>query len=162
MRRLSLLTATFTFILTLAGAATAQAQVITLTANLSGVNETPAPGLLSGSFGVATVTLNQGTRTVSWVIDVYNLPSGINNAHFHVGGPGVAGPVVVNVPFTANQSNDFRLSGSATALSFERPDQGIRSWDDFLQALTGGQTYLNVHTVVNGGGEIRGQVIRVP
>jgi hypothetical protein len=43
-----------------------------------------------------------------------------------------------------------------------RPDQGIRSWDDFLQSLIGGQTYLNIHSQVFGGGEIRGQVIRVP
>ncbi len=64
-----------------------------------------------------------------------------------------------------NVSNDFNLSGSANA-SFAgftlRPDQGIRSWDDFMQSLMGGQMYLNVHSAVNAGGEIRGQVNRVP
>lgn len=142
-------------------ASPAQAQVIRFTSTLSGGNEAPAL-ILTGAFATATVELNTNTQTVSWVIDIFNLPSGITNAHFHVGGPGIAGPTVVNIPFTANQSNDFRLSGSAGEAQLNvRADQGIRSWEDFLQALTGGQTYLNIHTAVNGGGEIRGQVIRV-
>jgi hypothetical protein len=148
-------------IIVMGTASQAQAQIIRFTATLDGSKETPP--VLTGSFATAEVELNVGTQTVSWVIDIWNLPSGINNAHFHVGGPGVAGPTVVNIPFTAGQSNDFRLSGSATAANLNvRGDQGIRSWDDFLQGLIGGQMYLNIHTAVNGGGEIRGQVIRVP
>ena len=139
----------------------AQAETIRFTALLSGGNEAPAL-ILTGAFATATVELDTNTQTVSWVIDVFNLPSGINNAHFHVGGPGIAGPTVVNIPFTANQSNDFRLSGSATSANLNvRADQGIRSWDDFIQSLVGEQMYLNIHTTVNGGGEIRGQVLRV-
>jgi hypothetical protein len=143
--------------------ATAQAQTLRFTATLTGGNETPI--ILTGAFGNASVTLDVATSTVTWSIDVFNLPSGINNAHFHVGPVGIAGPTVVNIPFTANQSNDFNLSGSATVgtnLFNARGDQGIRSWDDFIQSLQGGQVYLNVHTNVNGGGEIRGQVLRAP
>jgi hypothetical protein len=90
------------------------------------------------------------------------MPSGTNNAHFHVGGPGVAGPTVVNIPFPAGISNDYRLTGSANALSNTRPDQGIRSVDDFIQAMVGGQVYVNIHSAVNGGGEIRGQLRVAP
>jgi hypothetical protein len=140
--------------------APAQAETIRFTALLSGGNETPV--ILTGAFATATVELDTTSQTVSWVIDVFNLPSGINNAHFHVAGVGIAGPTVVNIPFTANQSNDFRLSGSATSANLNvRAEQGIRSWDDFMQSLVGEQTYLNIHTTVNGGGEIRGQVLRV-
>jgi hypothetical protein len=143
-------------------ASPAQAEIIRFTSTLHGGNEAPAL-ILTGAFATARVELNTDTQTVSWVIDVFNLPSGINNAHFHVGAPGIAGPTVVNIAFTPNQSNDFTLSGSATSANLNvRGDQGIRSWDDFMQALTGGQMYLNIHTAVNGGGEIRGQVIRVP
>ena len=100
---------------------------------------------------------------MTWNIDVFNMPSGTNNAHFHVGGPGVAGPTVVNIRVPAEISNDFNLSGSATAANLNvRADQGIRSWDDFMQSLLGGQMYLNIHSAVNAGGEIRGQVISVP
>jgi hypothetical protein len=159
MRRVVLMAAAAVVVMGLASPA--QAQTIRFTSVLSGGNETPA--VLTGAFATASVTLNTASQTVSWVIDIFNLPSGINNAHFHVGAPGIAGPTVVNIPFTANLSNDFQLSGSATSANLNvRGDQGIRSWDDFMQALTGGQMYLNIHTSVNGGGEIRGQVIRVP
>ena len=161
MRRVLMAVVVALVVFGLAGAA--QAQTIQLTATLSGNNETPGPGVLTGAYGQATVTLDVATQTVSWVIDVWNMPSGTNNAHFHVGGPGLAGPTVVNIAFPAGISNDYRLTGSATAANLMvRGDQGIRSWDDFLQSLLGGQTYINIHSVVNPGGEIRGQVLRVP
>jgi hypothetical protein len=159
MRRVVMMMAVALFV---GAVGTAQAQTIRLAATLTGNNETPAPGVTTGAFGTATVTVELATQTVTWSIDVFNMPSGTNNAHFHVGGPGVAGPTVVNVAFPAGISNDFNLSGSATATNLlVRGDQGIRSWEDFLQALIGGQTYLNIHSVVNPGGEIRGQVLRV-
>ena len=148
------------FVLGTAG--TAQAQVVNFTALLSGNNETPAPGVLTGAWGSAVVTADGSTGTVTWDIQVWNMPSGTNNAHFHVGGAGVAGPTVINIPFPANISNDYRLTGSATALSAARPDQGIRTMEDFIQSLVGGQIYLNIHSAVNAGGEIRGQVLVRP
>jgi len=158
MRRVVLTAAVAMFVMGLA--ASANAEIIRFRATLTGSAEIPV--VLTGAFATATVTLDTDTKTVSWNIDVWNLPSGINAAHFHVGPPGVAGPTVVNIPFPATASNDFNLSGSATtATAGLRPDQGIRSWDDFLQSLTGGTIYLNIHTQVFGGGEIRGQVIRI-
>jgi hypothetical protein len=41
-----------------------------------------------------------------------------------------------------------------------RTAQGIGSWDDFVQALSLGNIYVNVHRTNNPGGELRGQVIR--
>ena len=144
-------------------AATAQAQRITLTAELSGANETPAPGILTGAYGFAVVVVDVGAASVSWTVDVFNMPSGTNNAHIHVGGPGIAGPTVINIPFPSGISNDYRLSGSATtATAGLRPDQGLRSWEDVLQSIVGGQTYVNIHSSVNPGGEIRGQLRVAP
>jgi hypothetical protein len=160
MRRVLMMIVVSVFVFGMAGRA--DAQIVNLTATLSGDQETPAPGVLTGAFGSARVTVDRASGTVTWDIDIWNLPSGINNAHFHVGGPGVAGPTVVNIPFAANQSNDFKLTGSATSASSLRGDQGIRSWEDFLQSLVGGQVYINIHTAVFGGGEIRGQVVPVP
>jgi hypothetical protein len=161
MRRVLTTMAAALLVVTMAGAA--QAQTVNFTATLSGANETPAPGVTTGAFGSATVTWDATTQTLNWIIDVWNMPSGTNNAHFHVGGPGVAGPTVVNIAFPPGISNDFRLTGSATATNLlPRADQGIRSWDDFGQSLLGGQIYINVHSANNPGGEVRGQVIRVP
>lgn len=139
--------------------AQAQAQTYTFTAALSGSNEVPA--VLTGAGGTATVTLDTTADTVSWVIDVYNLPSGVTAGHIHVGGVGLAGPTIINFTVVANTSNDFRITGSAGPSNVNaRAAQGINSWDDVEQALLTGQTYVNIHTQVNGGGEIRGQLVR--
>jgi hypothetical protein len=159
MRRVTIVVAAFVLILSMTGQA--DAQTVRFTATLSGGSETP--GIVTGAFGIADVTWDVGSQTLSWIIDVFNMPSGTTNAHFHVGGPGVAGPTVVNVAFPAQVSNDYRLTGSATAANLlARNDQGIRSWQDLEQSLFGGQLYINIHSTVNPGGEIRGQVVRVP
>ena len=143
-----------------AGVASAEAQTMNFTALLSGGNE--VPGVVSGSGGTATISLNTATKAVTYRIDVYNMPSGTTQAHFHVGAPGVSGPVVVNFTVVTNISNDFAITGTATAADLvPRVAQGIGSWDDFIQALTLGQVYANVHSTEQPGGEIRGQVLLV-
>lgn len=159
MRRVCLL-ASAAFLLLVASAVQAQAQTINFTAALSGGNETP--GVVTGSGGTATISLNTATNVVTYRIDVYNLPTGATIGHFHVGAPGVSGPTVVNFTVPANISNDFAITGTASATELNpRPAQGINSWDDFIQALLLGQIYANVHSTANPGGEIRGQVIRI-
>jgi hypothetical protein len=93
-------------VLVMGVAAAAEAQTTRFTANLSGASETPA--VVTGAWGVADVTWDEASQTLSWIIDVYNMPSGTNNAHFHVAGPGVAGPTVVNIAFPSQISNDYR------------------------------------------------------
>ena len=106
---------------------------------------------LTGAFGDATVTLDTGDADRDLDHRRLQLPSGINNAHFHVGGPGVARADGGEHPVPGRTSRTTsNLSGSATAANLlVRADQGIRSWDDFLQALLGGQIYLNIHSTVN-------------
>ena len=158
MKRVLTIGAAALMVVALAGSAAAQ--TVAMTATLNGSNEAPSK-IVTGAFGTATVTYDPSTQNVSWVIDVFNMPSGINNAHFHTGGTDVAGPVTVNIAFPAQASNDFRLTGSAgPAALIARPEQGVRSWEDFVQSLLGGQVYINLHSNNNPGGEIRGQVIR--
>lgn len=133
---------------------------IVFTAALSGANEAP-PVAATGAGGTATIVYNPAAQEVSYRIDVYNLPTGVTAAHFHAGGPGVSGPVVVNFTVVANTSNDFAIVGTARAADVvARAAQGVNSWDDFIQALTLGQIYINVHSQANPGGELRGQVVR--
>lgn len=158
MRRLSLALAGL-FVLALS--AQAQAQTINFTAALSGGNE--VPGVVTGAVGTGTVSLNLATQVVTYRIDVYNMPVGTTASHFHIGAAGVNGPVVVNFTVVAGISNDYAISGTASASDLTaRAAQGINSWEDFIQALLLGNIYMNVHSTANGGGEIRGQVIRVP
>jgi hypothetical protein len=139
--------------------AQADAQTIVYTATLSGSNEAP-PVPATGAGGFATVTVNVAAQTINWVVDVYNFPSGVTAAHIHVGGAGVAGPVVVNFAVPTSASNDFRISGSARASDVvARQPQGVNTFEDLVQALATGHAYVNVHSQVNGGGEIRGQLV---
>jgi CHRD domain len=152
-----------TFVLTAGliavGAGPASAQTFTLTAQLNGANETPA-ALNTGAFGTATVTVDMNARTVTYRVDVFNLPSGVTASHIHVGAAGTGGPVVVNFAPPVPASNDFAFSGTVKDTEFLlRPDQGIRSADDMFQAIIGGNAYVNVHSAVNPGGEIRGQLV---
>lgn len=145
--------------LVLGSSLSATAQTIHLTAVLSGANETPAPGLLTGGAGSAEVYVNLATKKLHYEVKVFNIPTVATAGHFHVGGPGLAGPVVVNLN-PPRVGGDFVLEGDATAANLTvRAEQGINEWDDFIQALVGGQVYVNIHTTTNPGGEIRGQMI---
>jgi hypothetical protein len=144
---------------TLLFSAQAQAQITVYTATLSGSNEAP-PVAATGAGGFATVTVNMTTQTIEWVVDVYNFPSGVTAAHIHAGGAGVAGPVVINFTVPTNASNDFRISGSARASDVvARQPQGVNTFEDLVQAIVTGHAYVNVHSQVNPGGEIRGQLV---
>jgi hypothetical protein len=139
--------------------AAASAQTVELGTQMGGANETPAPGVLTGSAGTAQVFVNMATQAVTYRVEVFNLPSGAVGGHFHVGGPGLAGPIVVDLAPPANISNDFVLTGTVNASALRpRAEQGIRTWEDFIQALVGGQVYVNIHSAVFPGGEIRGQL----
>jgi len=141
-------------------AAPASAQSFTLTANLSGAGEatTTANGINTGAFGDCSIVVDLGAQTVSYSVRVFNLPSGVTASHIHVGAEKTAGPVVVNFAPPVPASNDFGFSGVVKFSDFVlRPDQGIRSSEDMVQAILGGNSYCNVHSTVNPGGEIRGQ-----
>ncbi|HYB97116.1 MAG TPA: CHRD domain-containing protein [Vicinamibacterales bacterium] len=142
--------------------AQAQAQTVTFTASLSGGNE--VPGVLTGSAGSATVTWNAATSAGTYRVDVFNMPVGTTAAHIHVGAIGVSGPVVINFTVPAGGiSNDYGLTGTFGCSDVVvRAAQGINSCEDFVQALMLGNTYVNVHSTANPGGEIRGQLTRVP
>jgi hypothetical protein len=104
------------------------------------------PPTTSNSFGVGFYTFDTQTKSLCWSIS-YNpadLSSAENNAHIHgPASPGVDGVIVIGLPL-----------GS--------PKQGCQAIDAPTEAaLKKGQLYVNIHTVNNTGGEIRGQIIPV-
>jgi CHRD domain len=138
-------------------AVSADAQTMTLTAQLHGGEENPA--IITGSHGNATVTIDRDAQRITYRVNVYNLPTGVTASHIHVGPIGVNGPIIFNFNVTATVSNDFGYSGVVTAADLQpRPANGINSFEDAVMAIASGVTYVNVHTQANGGGEIRGQL----
>ena len=109
------------------------------------------------------MTWNTATKTGTYRVDVYNMPVGTTASHIHAGAVGAGGPVIINFTVPAGGiSNDYALSGTFALhrrARCARP-QGINSCEDFEQALLLDNTYVNVHSTANPGGEIRGQLIR--
>jgi len=137
--------------------AAASAQVVTVTAQLTGAEENP--GVLTGAHGNATITIDRAAQKITYRVNVYNLPSGLTASHIHVGPAGQNGPIIFNFAVTQNVSNDFAIIGEVTAADLvPRATQGINSFDDAIMAIASGTAYVNVHSQVNPGGEVRGQL----
>jgi hypothetical protein len=102
-----------------------------------------APPTASAGSGTALVTLNQGQGEVCWDISVTDLTSPVILAHIHSGTAGTNGPVVVDFMEPVNG-----LAGcvSADAGLIKQIRQHPASY------------YVNVHTTMFPGGEVRGQL----
>jgi hypothetical protein len=142
-------------------AATASAQVVRMTAALTGGEENPA--ILTGAVGTAEVTVDTENRELVVALRLFNLPAASTAGHIHVAPRGVNGPVVIDFPIPAGETGDMTLNfrvgrGQLRA----RSDIGINTIDDAIQAIVGGGAYVNIHTTKNPGGEIRGQLTVAP
>ena len=117
-----------------------------ITANLKARFEVPKPqGVKVGATGLFTgraVELANDRARLTWRLTFSKLTGRAIAAHIHSGKVGKAGPVMVAL--CGPCSNGQR--GTAT-MSHRQ-----------LRAIELGRTYVNVHTVKNAGGEIRGQV----
>jgi hypothetical protein len=122
------------------------AQLSSFTAVINSGQEPPPNTNNSPAQGVALVTFDSGTGELCFSITFEDdkLTSPETNAHFHAPAPpGVNAGVIVQLPTPGNPKN-----GCVTpSLSHE-----------LIHALFAGLWYINIHTVNNPGGEIRGQV----
>jgi hypothetical protein len=141
-----------------AGAVSAQNAVI-LRATLNGGEETPA-AVLSGAVATAEVAVDSVNEEIAVQMRVFNLPTGSTASHIHIAPKGVTGPVVIDFPIGRGVTGDFTLNFRVhDGPAFHaRPEIGINTFADALQAIAGGQAYVNIHTTAFPGGEIRGQL----
>ena len=138
-------------LLTLALAPTVMAAE-TFTAELSGENSVP-PLDVEGT-GEATVTISDDGQTVSWDVTYSGLTGAPAAGHIHIGAAGANGPVLI--PFA--EVTETGTSGSFAAADYQTGDGLPADWDGALAAIRDGNTYVNIHTEANPGGEIRGQL----
>ena len=128
-----------------------------LGAELSGANEVP-PVTTEGT-GFAALTINAAQTTVDFTLLTYGLVD-TTQAHIHIGPPGVNGPVAVflfGFADPAVTSDGILAQGSFTEADLI-PTPGVfdGTMDSLLDHLRAGTAYVNVHTVENPPGEIRG------
>jgi len=151
----------------LISATPSSAQVVNMTATLGGAEETTATpgvlGLLTGAVGTATVSVDATNEEVAVQLNLFNFATGTSAGHIHVGPRGVAGPVVLNFPIPTGRTGDLPLSFRLGVAAFvARPEIGINTMSDLIQAIVGGGAYVNIHTSQYPAGEIRGQLVPVP
>lgn len=144
---------------------------VTLAVAASGNQEVPP--VVTAAAGSGSISINATGTEISYnfgyadVVDVLQ-------AHVHVGIPGSNGgpalflcatdaeaPVAVPGTIAAPQQCPaalVMLEGTATAADFVAVPGAAATYQDFVAALLEGDTYINVHTTANMGGEIRGQI----
>ncbi|WP_414660239.1 CHRD domain-containing protein [Horticoccus sp. 23ND18S-11] len=120
----------------------AQEQAAFPALNLSGLNDT----------GAAIMLYDPATHTIRLRLSLYNFNNPFTNSHFHAQIPGLSGPVVVNLGTNSNAGGYSSANGHISG-TFDIPMTGA----DPIAVLTGG-LYLNFHSQVFTGGELRGQV----
>ena len=122
------------------------------------------PAVDTTAFGFAEVQLSEDNNTLSFEVVVCNIANVIAS-HIHVGAAGTNGPVVLpffgsSSPFNSTRGCGTLAEGTRTSANLvARPEAGINTWTDFINALIAGNSYVNVHTTAHTGGEIRGQLV---
>jgi hypothetical protein len=121
---------------------------------MNGANERPNP-VVTTSTGTATYTVNGSN--IDYVINVTGMTN-VRAAHIHIGTSGKAGNILVTLfggPTTG------AITGELVRGTITDANSPI-SIPDLLHLMQEGNTYTNVHTDANTGGEIRGQIVPVP
>ena len=116
------------------------------TTTLGTAEESPPPtGVPAGAGGTATWVFDDETSTLSYTLSVQNLSGAPTFGHLHAGQPNVAGPIVVGLPV---------IPGSPTATV----SGSIVLTNEAVLDLFNENLYVNLHTALNQGGEVRGQI----
>jgi hypothetical protein len=118
---------------------------------LNGANEVP-PVVTAGS-GTGWVTITADNATITYHVQYSGLSGPATAAHIHTGAAGVAGGVIL--PLAVGPSP---MDGTLTAANFSASG-AITTYAEAVAAIKAGNTYINVHTAANPGGEIRGQIL---
>lgn len=136
-------------------------------AALNGYAEVPALSTsASGDFQAQI-----GSGSISYTLSYNGIDSGVLFAHIHLGRPGTNGGVSAFLcsnspaptPVPACPSNGGTVSGVIEPGDVIGPaGQGITAgeFDELVEAIMAGATYVNVHSNTFPSGEVRGQIRR--
>jgi hypothetical protein len=141
-------------------------QTATFTAQLSPGNEVPPVVNVefTGS-GVATITLEANkdssgvitSATATFQVTLTGFPNGtsVTGAHIHRGNAGVAGDIVID---TGLNPGEVVLNNGTGSFS----KAGVAVTSTIAQEILNGPSgfYFNVHSILNGTGMARGQLVR--
>jgi hypothetical protein len=137
-------------------------------ADLDGFEEVPPVSTSGGGRFDAELFAEHGE--LAYKLTYSRLESPVAQSHIHFGQAGVNGGITVFLCTNLDNGPDGtqgcpegggEVSGTITADDVIGPEaQGISPGEfaELLEAMLNRSTYVNVHTVEHGGGEIRGEV----
>lgn len=129
---------------------------ITYAAELRPGNEVPPVN--STAYGSAFVTFDPINSTIAWEAHA----NGIANAslsHIHRATAGVNGPVIINFATSSAQIAGGRTSGAGPITAFQSANLQPADLTALASAATAAGYYVNIHSSLAPGGEVRGQLV---
>jgi hypothetical protein len=126
------------------------------TVQLSALNEVPAiTNVESTARGTAVVTVDSAKNTIDFNVSLNSFPAGsvVNIAHIHAAAAGANAGVLLSTGLTAGTVTLTNGSGTFSFLQVQATAAQVTQ----ILANPAGH-YFNVHTALNGGGAIRGQL----
>jgi hypothetical protein len=133
-------------------------------------------GTTTASTGAFSATLDTVTNLFTYTVTYTGLSSNVTLGHIHgpftVGGTTNTAGVILNFDPTVNTNlpstavfvkgaTSGNAAGSVTLTSAVNLSTTVNG-DSLKKLLLAGKTYANIHTSLNGGGEIRGQIAITP
>lgn len=144
-------------------AVTPVSKIVTFRATLNAASEVP-PNASTGT-GSFTATLDTATNIFTYDFTFTGLTSNVNNGHIH--GPSIAtltGGTTINFNTLPGAQFSFGLTAGTghgvSVLTTATQITATMNGDSLKKLLFAGLTYVNIHTTQNGGGEIRGQILK--
>jgi hypothetical protein len=139
----------FLFAGLLSCAVTARANLTVFEANLDGAQEVPPTASTATGFG--KVVLNDVTDTIT-----------VDESWSGLDGPAIASHIHSPAAAGSNAPVAFPFTGVPAATSGSIPQQIFSVTAAEIANLEAGLDYMNIHSTIFPGGEIRGQLLRVP
>jgi hypothetical protein len=140
-------------------------KLVTFTATMTFGAEVPTPTVASTGSGTFTATLDTSTNIFTYDLTFTGLTAGAVAGHIH--GPATttqAAGTTVDFKTLAGATFDVGLTAGkghgVVLLSAANFITTTINGDSLKKLLFAGLTYANIHTSNNGGGEIRGQIIK--
>jgi hypothetical protein len=131
----------------------------TLTATLDGAQHVPP--VITNATGTGMVVVNPGQDAFTVSLNVAGLSSTIQGAHIHAGAAGVNGPIIFDFVLPSTVPPNLVINVVVTAANLSPAQTTITTFAAAVDALLSGNTYFQVHTANNPGGEVRGQILPV-
>ncbi len=135
---------------------------------LTGYQEATPAGVSSPGTGTFSATIDESSSTISYELTYVGLSAPAIFSHIHFGNRFDSGGVAAFLcgggskpACPSGTSTEADVTGTITAADVVGPaSQGISAgeFDELVQAIRSGETYVNVHSSIFPAGEIRGQI----